>query len=97
VAAQLEELIRENDRCFRYAGDEFVILLASQGYQEAILASKRLTDFFINNPMPYDNKTLEITISCGAAASDGEQTMHELLKKADQQLYLHKKIMTVAK
>ena len=94
VATQLQELIRENDKCFRYAGDEFVITLASQNYQEALLASKRLTDFFQNNPMPYQGSFLPITISCGAAASDGKKTMDELLKQADEQLYFHKKTLT---
>jgi len=91
VATQLQELIRENDKCFRYAGDEFVITLASQNYQEALLACKRLTEFFQTNPMPYQNSNLPITISCGAAASDGKKTMEELLKQADEQLYMHKK------
>jgi len=91
VATQLQELIRENDKCFRYAGDEFVITLASQNYQEALLACKRLTEFFQNNPMPYQDSYLPITISCGAAASDGKKTMEELLKQADEQLYMHKK------
>ncbi len=91
VATQLQELIRENDKCFRYAGDEFVITLASQNYQEALLACKRLTEFFKNNPMPYQNSYLPITISCGASASDGKKTMEELLKQADEQLYLHRK------
>jgi len=92
VAEQLQELIRENDQCFRYAGDEFVITLASQTYQEALQACERLTHFFQNNPMPYNGDFLSITISCGAAASDGKKTMDELLKQADEQLYLQKKI-----
>lgn len=94
VATQLQELIRENDKCFRYAGDEFVITLASQTYQEALLACTRLTNFFQNNPMPYQGDFLPITISCGAAASDGKKSMDELLKQADEQLYLHKKTAT---
>jgi len=93
VATQLQELIRENDKCFRYAGDEFVITLASQTYQEALKACTRLTEFFQNNPMPYEGAYLPITISCGAAASDGKKTMDELLKQADEQLYLHKKVV----
>jgi len=95
VATQLQELIRENDKCFRYAGDEFVITLASQNYQEALLACKRLTEFFQHNPMPYQGDFLPVSISCGAAASDGKKTMEELLKQADEQLYLHKKTSVV--
>jgi len=93
VATQLQELIRENDKCFRYAGDEFVITLASQTYQEALQACQRLTAFFQQNPMPYEGKHLPVTISCGAAASDGKRTMDELLKAADEQLYIHKKVV----
>lgn len=92
VAAQLKELIRENDRCFRYAGDEFVVILANQNYQEAVLASKRLCQFFVENPMPYEDSHLPVTISVGAATSDGNKNMDELLKSADKQLYLHKKV-----
>ena len=91
VASKLKSLVRENDKCFRYAGDEFVITLASQTYQDALLACKRLTEFFQNNPMPYQGSYLPISISCGAAASDGKKTMEELLKQADEQLYLCKK------
>jgi len=94
VASQLKELIRENDQCFRYAGDEFVITLAGQNYKEAQNVANRLTEFFIENPMPYEGEKLAITISCGVAASDGSQTMDKLLKQADEQLYLHKKVMT---
>ena len=91
VASQLQELVRENDKCFRYAGDEFVVVLASQTLPEAEQASERLCQFFNKNPMPYQNIRLPVSISCGAAASDGEQTMDELLKSADKNLYANKK------
>ena len=91
VASQLQELVRENDKCFRYAGDEFVVVLASQTLLEAEQASDRLCQFFNNNPMPYQNTRLSVSISCGAAASSGEETMDELLKTADKNLYANKK------
>ena len=91
VASQLQELVRENDKCFRYAGDEFVVVLASQTLPEAEQASERLCQFFNKNPMPYQNIRLPVSISCGAAASDGKQTMDELLKSADKNLYANKK------
>ena len=40
--------------------------------------------------MPYEGDLLPVTISCGAAASDGILSIDALLKKADSQLYLHK-------
>lgn len=92
VATSLQELVRENDKCFRYAGDEFVIVLASQTQLEAEQASERLCRFFLTNPMPYQGQHLAITISCGVAASNGQQSMDELLKIADQDLYKKKKV-----
>lgn len=91
VASQLQELVRENDKCFRYAGDEFVVVLASQTLLEAEQASDRLCRFFDDNPMPYKNARLPVSISCGAAASSGAETMDELLKTADKNLYINKK------
>lgn len=90
VATQLQELIRENDKCFRYAGDEFVILLANQTLLEAEQASQRLSSFFINHPMPYEGSQLHVSISCGVAASDGSLDLDELLKVADKHLYSQK-------
>ena len=87
IADQLKLLIRENDHCFRYAGDEFVITLASQGRQEAEAAANRLCRFFKDNPMPYQGDKIHVTISCGLSESDGQKNMDELLKAADQHLY----------
>lgn len=96
VATQLTELIRENDTCFRYAGDEFVITLASQTYTEAVMAAKRLSDFFINNPMQYEGQKLPLTISCGVAASKADENIDDLLKRADKHLYQQKNSATIA-
>jgi diguanylate cyclase (GGDEF)-like protein len=93
VASQLQQLIRENDSCFRYAGDEFVVVLASQSGKEAALAAKRICRHFTEHPMSHENISLQISISCGVAASDGKQDMKELLKRADQQLYLEKEAL----
>ncbi|NQZ21642.1 MAG: sensor domain-containing diguanylate cyclase [Colwellia sp.] len=90
VATKLQGLIRENDNCFRYAGDEFVVVLASQNFQEAELAAERLSQFFVKNPMPYQDISLPITITCGVSASDGKHSMTELLKEADRHLYQQK-------
>lgn len=90
VAKKISYLIRENDKCFRYAGDEFVVFLANQNEQQANLAASRLTEYFNNNSMPYQDKMLHVTITCGAAASTGKENLDDLLRQADQQLYLNK-------
>jgi diguanylate cyclase (GGDEF)-like protein len=91
IATQLKELIRENDKCFRYAGDEFVVVLANQGLLEAGLAAKRLSQFFQHSAFPYEGQSISVSLSCGVAASDGSLDRDALLKKADQHLYQQKR------
>jgi diguanylate cyclase (GGDEF)-like protein len=91
IATQLKKLIRENDKCFRYAGDEFVVVLANQGFLEAGLAANRLSQFFQNSSFPYEGELINVTLSCGVAASDGSLDKDALLKKADQDLYQQKR------
>lgn len=90
VAENINMLIRENDACFRYAGDEFVVMLASQGLHDALKVAKRLTLHFFEQQMTYQGEVLSINISCGVATSDGKKAIDLLLKEADEQLYLHK-------
>lgn len=90
IASELKQLIRDNDHCFRYAGDEFIITLASQTKQEAKMAAKRIVNHFNELVMQYQEHNLSISISCGVATSDASMNMHQLLKAADEQLYLHK-------
>jgi diguanylate cyclase (GGDEF)-like protein len=90
IATQLKILIRENDKCFRYAGDEFVVVLANQGFLEAGLAANRLSQFFQHSSFPYEGESINVTLSCGVAASDGSLDRDALLKKADQDLYQQK-------
>jgi diguanylate cyclase (GGDEF)-like protein len=91
IATQLKELIRENDKCFRYAGDEFVVVLANQGLLEARLAAKRLFRFFQHTSFPYEGQSISVSLSCGVAASDGSLDRDALLKKADRDLYKQKR------
>jgi PleD family two-component response regulator len=64
----------------------------NQNARQALNAANRLTNFFRLNPMDYNGHSIEISISCGIAESDGRQPMELLLKRADQQLYRQKNI-----
>jgi len=93
VAKNISQLIRGNDRCFRYAGDEFVVTLSNQNIEDALIVAKRLTEFFSQQTMDYQDHEIAVTISCGAASGEKTSTIDELLKQADERLYLHKNNM----
>jgi diguanylate cyclase (GGDEF)-like protein len=92
VAEVLRSAIRPYDICVRYAGDEFVVVLAGCGYDEA--ERKRLElqaaverDEFEARP----GRRLPLSISAGTAVfpHDG-QTYEALLAVADSRMYVDK-------
>jgi diguanylate cyclase (GGDEF)-like protein len=92
VAAMLRGTIRPYDMCVRYAGDEFIVVLAGCGRDEAErkrLELKSAVECIAFEPVPGEH--LPLSISAGAAVfpQDGE-TYEVLLAKADSRMYQDK-------
>ena len=83
------------ENCFRYGGDEFVVLLTDKNPKEAFYLASQLKHNMVERPFLFEGKSynaFKITFSCGIASfpSDG-QTVTELLKKADEAMYFSKR------
>ena len=86
---RLQELSRKQDLCFRYGGDEFVILMPETGAQDALaratglLRSLMTTRFRMKNGME-----LTVSASVGVATSpvDGN-AVHAIIGAADERMY----------
>ena len=86
---RIQELSRKQDWCFRYGGDEFVILMpetsASQALQQAnhLLNSLKASHFHMKS-----GETLNVSASIGVATSpiDGT-TIHSIIGVADTRMY----------
>ncbi len=91
VAKRLKQCVRESDTVARVGGDEFVVLLQriELPEQAAIVADKILAD--LNQPYAINGHSLNIAPSIGIAIypEHGEDE-HQLLKHADQAMYLSK-------
>ena len=93
VAGVFRETIRPYDACVRYAGDEFIIVLAGCGPDEAEV--KRLELQFAVDTMKFEapgGRPVNLGVSIGAAVypEDGE-TYEALLATADGRMYHDKK------
>jgi diguanylate cyclase (GGDEF)-like protein len=86
---RLQELSRKQDYCFRYGGDEFVILMPGTGPQAALAQAKELhralmdTHFLMKNGL-----NLRVSASVGlATAPDDGATLHAVIGVADTRMY----------
>ena len=89
VAKQLTELTRKSDLVFRFAGDEFVVLLPNQRQEGADIIASRIKAHFATCPVRFDNEMVPVQISYGVASTESMAKVDatSLLKKADERLY----------
>ena len=91
-ASRLRHCIRQTDMAGRLAGDEFVIVLEGLNMQsEAQTVAAKIVQA-MTTPFDIEGSPLMVTTSIGVAISSEHQaSAEELLKKADEALYLAKK------
>ncbi|WP_052723742.1 sensor domain-containing diguanylate cyclase [Paenibacillus wulumuqiensis] len=85
LAGILRSQVRVEDLCFRYGGEEFIILLYEVTEQEVMEIAERIRQTTAVFPTPMGRA---ITISLGVTLSQGEaDETEQLLKHADAALY----------
>ena len=92
VAQVLRTAIRPYDICVRYAGDEFIVVLAGCGLEEAEVKRVELQQAVENLAFePGPGKQLSLSISAGAAVFPHDGSNYEaLLATADSRMYRDK-------
>lgn len=92
VARQLQATARGLDFVARHGGEEFVVLLDLGQHGDAQAAGERLRQAVAGAPFSADGASLTITISAGVALqADGDTTLDQLLRRADDALYAAKR------
>jgi len=89
VGARLQELSRKQDWCFRYGGDEFVILMPETGEDAALTRICGLHRALMETEFRMKNgQELHVSASVGVATApfDGK-TVHSLIGVADMRMY----------
>jgi diguanylate cyclase (GGDEF)-like protein len=86
---RLKELSRKQDWCFRYGGDEFVILMPEMGHASALARATEVhralmaTRFQMKNGL---NLTVSASVGVATAPADGK-TVHAIIGAADSRMY----------
>jgi diguanylate cyclase (GGDEF)-like protein len=89
VGKRLQQLCRTQDECFRYGGDEFVLLMPGTDAPTSVAAVTHLhqallsTDFHMNNGLLL---AVSASIGLATAPADGD-TLHAVIGTADKRMY----------
>ena len=89
VGKRIQDLCRSTDLCFRYGGDEFVILMPATTREEALRMARAIHASLACSVFPLE-KGLKLSIgaSAGVAAYPGDgKTVHAILGAADKRMY----------
>lgn len=87
VAQILNKRIRETDFLARYGGEEFVMLLPGTVEEETLRLANELRQAVADCAFHYNNKAVEITISCGISGFREGDELGQVFERADRALY----------
>ena len=93
VGKRLLSALRTEDAIGRMGGEEFLLLMPDCRLGQVTATVERIRESIISREIPTANRPLAITISYGVATHtpDGSLTIEEIIKKADDALYVAKK------
>lgn len=92
VASVLTRMARKNDVVARYGGEEFLVVMPGMTLVEAVMVAERMRDEVERTENSCGRLAFRLTISIGLSGSDScEMNVNDLVKEADEALYLAKK------
>ena len=100
VSANILHNVRPTDFCFRYGGEEILVLVSAVDERGLMQKGEQIRRAIeSHNTRLGDKTTLKVTVSIGAALYDGHPDYQQTINEADMNLYRAKnqgKNMTVA-
>jgi diguanylate cyclase len=87
VAQHLARQIREVDFVARYGGEEFAMLLIGTRPEDALRVCNGLRERIARLNFHFRQKPIPVTVSCGIASFEGEDTPESVFERADLAMY----------
>ena len=87
IAKLLKKTLRDGDKVYRFGGEEFVIILNRTDLEGAQLVANRVLSLCRQNKPLFHNEQIAVTLSVGLAQTRVDDTIDELLHRADIALY----------
>lgn len=83
----LQDSVRGSDICFRYGGDEFVIVLSRTEPEGAKIIAERIRKKIADGDFDCDGETLALTTSVGVTSLHTGDHLESFIHRADKALY----------
>ena len=90
VAQILKSCLRQNDIVGRFGGEEFILILPEKDLSQALEIAERCKRAIAEELIILKDISVHVTASFGVASSNGEHLKDEMIRLADQALYLSK-------
>ena len=89
IGKLIRQWARETDLPGRYGGEEFAVVLPETNPEGGLIACERLRRMVAEHRFEHENLRLNVTISIGMAHCNktAQQTVFDLMNKADEALY----------
>ncbi|WP_197475542.1 GGDEF domain-containing protein, partial [Oleiphilus sp. HI0043] len=87
LAATIKKCARGSDLCFRYGGEEFVLILDDTDANQALKIADRIRQSVEQHTYLYKGKIIPVTISAGTSTFIQSETLDSLKERADKALY----------
>jgi diguanylate cyclase len=91
TATRLKHALRDNDSIARWGGEEFLVALQCVSLEQAAVVAEKLSFSVRNDAIIIGGKPTWMTITIGMACITPEDTLQDLIERADTQLYKGKK------
>ncbi|HDZ09903.1 GGDEF domain-containing protein [Pseudohongiella sp.] len=78
---------RNTDRCYRYGGEEFVVVLSKTDKYGAMVIAERLREAVASLRICAESGPLQVTVSIGAASFAETDNIQLLMNRADKAMY----------
>jgi len=91
IARSLQSRCRVDEPLFRYGGEEFLAILQAPSREAAQQGAERLLQALRDTPLQLpDGQVLSLRVSAGLAIATTEETLEDIVGRADQALYVAK-------
>lgn len=88
LADTFKRNIRPGEPLYRFGGEEFLLLMQTQSFEEAAPAAERLINVVRNAPVLIpQSEPLALTITMGLSLVGDDEELHKVIARADRALY----------